>query len=125
MQKTKALHISPLSINIKPRKKFKIPKKISKSNRNILDNIDDNLKTLDLYINELQPELSLPVLMKKYLQMNGKIIGFNIDSDFNDCLDGLMMVNIPDIPLRMLDNMAKELEESSVRERFKTICFPN
>jgi putative hemolysin len=112
-----------LSVYIKPKKKFKIPKKISISNRNILENIDDNLKTLDLYINELQPSLSIPVLMKKYLQMNGKIIGFNIDPDFNDCLDCLMMVNIADIPFEMLDNMAKELEESSVRERFKTVCL--
>jgi uncharacterized protein YutD len=34
-----------------------------------------------------------------------------------------MMVNIADIPFEMLDNMAKELEESSVRERFKTVCL--
>lgn len=112
-----------LSVNIKPRKKFKIPNKISINNKNILENIDDNLKMLDLYINEIQPSLSIPILMKKYLQMNGKIIGFNTDPDFNDCLDGLMLVNIADIPFEMLENMAKELEESSVRERFKTVCL--
>lgn len=108
---------------IKPRKKFNIPNKYSKANRKILRNIDDNIKTLDLYVNELQPALSIPVLMKKYLQMNGKIIGFNIDPEFNDCLDGLMLVNITDIPFEMLDNMVKELEETTVRERFKTICL--
>jgi putative hemolysin len=112
-----------LSVFIKPRKKYKTPNKISNSNRNILENIDDNLKTLDLYINELQPALFLPVLMKKYLQMNGKIIGFNIDPDFNDCLDGLMLVNIADIPFEMLESLARELEDNSVRERFKTICL--
>jgi hypothetical protein len=42
--------------------------------------------------------------MKKYLQMNGKIIGFNIDPDFNNCLDGLMLVNIADVPLDIFDN---------------------
>jgi putative hemolysin len=114
-----------LSGFIKARKKFKIPYKFSNRNRRILDNIDDNLKTLDLFINELQPALALPILMKKYLQMNGKIIGFNIDPGFNDCLDCLMMVNIADIPFEMLDNMAKELEESSVKERFKTVCIPS
>jgi hypothetical protein len=55
--------------------------------------------------------------------MNGKIIGFNTDPCFNDCLDGLMLVNIADIPFEMLDSLAKELEESSVRKRFKTICL--
>jgi hypothetical protein len=92
-------------------------------NRSILENVDDNIKTLDLYINELQPSLSIPVLMKKYLQMNGRIIGFNIDPEFNNCLDCLMLVNIADIPFELLDNLAKELEESKVRERFKSICL--
>jgi putative hemolysin len=114
---------SSLSIYIKPRKKFKIPAGIFKKNRAILDSVDDNIKALDLYINELQPSLTIPVLMKKYLQMNGKIIGFNVDPDFNDCLDGLMMVNIADIPFEMLDSMAKELEESSIRKRFSTLSL--
>jgi putative hemolysin len=108
---------------ISPRNKFKIPKKILKRNKTIIKSIDDNIKTLDLYLSELQPSFSLPVLMKKYLQMNGKIIGFNIDQDFNNCLDGLMIVNIADIPNQMLDNLAKELEESKVKERFKNICL--
>jgi putative hemolysin len=111
------------SVYIKPRKKFNIPNKISRRNKSILKNIDDNIKTLDLYINELQPAHSVPVLMKKYLQMNGKILGFNIDHEFNNCLDGLMLVNIADIPVEMLDNMVKELEENSIRKRFNTICL--
>jgi hypothetical protein len=62
--------------------------------------------------------------MKKYLQMNGKIIGFNIDPEFNNCLDSLMLVNIADIPFELLDNLAKELEEKSkgaIQKCFKLI----
>jgi hypothetical protein len=114
---------SSFSIFIDPRNKFKIPNKMMNKNRSILENVDDNIKTLDLYINELQPSLSIPVLMKKYLQMNGRIIGFNIDPEFSNCLDSLMLVNIADIPFELLDNLAKELEESKVRERFKSICL--
>jgi len=55
--------------------------------------------------------------------MNGKIIGFNIDPDFNNCMDALMIVNIADIPFEMLDNMAKELELDKVKKRFKNIYF--
>jgi putative hemolysin len=73
---------------ISPRNKFKIPQKVLKRNKPIIKSIDDNIKTLDLYLSEFQPSLSLPVLMKKYLQMNGKIIGFNVDQGFNKCLDG-------------------------------------
>jgi hypothetical protein len=55
--------------------------------------------------------------MKKYLQMNGKIIGFNIDPDFNDCLDGLMILNITEIPIEIFDNLSKDMESSVIRER--------
>jgi hypothetical protein len=46
-----------------------------------------------------------------------------IDPEFNNCLDSLMLVNIADIPFELLNNLAKELEESKVRERFKSICL--
>jgi len=110
---------SRLSSLIKPRKKFQVPGIILKNNKVIIDGIGDNIKALDLYINEFQPELSIPVLLKKYLQMKGKIIGFNIDPAFNNCLDGLILVNISDIPSEMLDNLAKELKGSQVYERFR------
>jgi len=110
-----------ISKSIKPRKKFKIANEILIKNKTILKNIDDNIKTLDLYINELQPARSIPVLMKKYLQMNGKIIGFNIDPDFNNCLDGLMLVNIADIPLDMFDDLTKEIENTNVIEQINEV----
>lgn len=113
----------PLSKHVRPRKKFKMSKNLSGKNKILLNNINDNIKTLDVYINELQPSLSLPVLLKRYLQMNGKVIGFNVDPDFNNCLDCLMLVNIADIPFELLDNLAKELEDSKVKKRFKTICL--
>lgn len=109
--------------NIKPRKKFRIPNKMLSKNKTILNNIDDNIKTLDLYINELQPALSIPILMKKYLQMNGKVLGFNIDPDFNDCLDGLMMVNTADIPLEIFDSRMKEPENSKVNEAINEVII--
>ncbi len=112
-----------LSDYIKPRKKFRISKNVIKTNKVILDGIDKNLKTLDLYINEFQPAMSIPVLLKKYLQINGKIIGFNIDPDFNNCLDGLMLVNVSDIPFEMIDLLGKELESNQVKERFKELNY--
>ncbi len=107
-----------LSTFIVPKNRFKIPKSIYQTNKIILEGIDDDIKILDLWIKEFQPELSVPVLIKKYLQMNGRIIGFNIDPDFNNCLDGLMFVNISDIPFEMLETLAKELEQNQLKDRF-------
>jgi putative hemolysin len=113
----------PLSAYIKPRKRFMISKKLMHDNKLILDGMDKNLKVLDLYINEFQPSYSIPVLLKKYLQLNGKIIGFNIDPDFNNCLDGLMIVKLADIPDQMLDTLSRELEDYCVKERFRSISL--
>ncbi len=107
-----------MSTFIVPRNKFRIPRTIYQKNRIIIEGIDDDIKILDLWIKEFQPELSVPVLIKKYLQMNGRIIGFNIDPDFSNCLDGLMFVNISDIPFEMLEALAKELEQSQLKNRF-------
>jgi hypothetical protein len=37
----------------------------------------------------------IPVLIKQYLKLGGKILSFNVDPDFNYCLDGLIYVNLP------------------------------
>jgi putative hemolysin len=108
----------PMSAYIKPRKRFRINQKLLRNNEYILDGIDKNIKILDLYIHEFQPSYSIPVLLKRYLQLNGKIIGFNVDPDFNDCLDGLMIVKISDIPALVLENLGNVMEEYKEKEQF-------
>ncbi len=36
----------------------------------------------------------VPILLRQYLKMGGKLLGFNVDPDFNDALDGLIMVDL-------------------------------
>jgi putative hemolysin len=110
-----------LSTYVNPRKKFKISKRLVKRNNMILKGVD-NIKTLDLYLNEFQPNLSIPVLLKKYLQVNGKIIGFNIDPDFSNCLDGLMIVHVSDIPFELLENLSKEIKTSKQLNRVTKVA---
>jgi hypothetical protein len=87
----------------------------------ILDDIGWNIRALDVYLNELQPNFTLPILIKKYLKMNGRVLGFNIDKDFNNCLDALMIARIADIPEEMISSLTKEIQENSLRERFKNV----
>ncbi|MGB1321135.1 MAG: lysophospholipid acyltransferase family protein [Vibrio gallaecicus] len=44
----------------------------------------------------------LPVLLRQYLGMNGKLVCFNVDPAFNDALDGLIVVNLKKVPLKTL-----------------------
>ncbi len=112
---------SELARHIRPVKKFKISKRVKQNNEIVLKDICDNIKTLDLYINEYQDGFSIPVLLKKYLKVNGKIIGFNIDSEFNNCLDGLMIVNIKDIPVEIMGTFARVPAKKVAREEFEDL----
>lgn len=56
---------------------------------------------------------SLPILLKQYLNLNGKLISFNVDKDFNDALDGLIVVDLRKVPPRTL---AKYMGKEESRE---------
>jgi hypothetical protein len=36
----------------------------------------------------------VPVLLRQYLKLNARVLGFNIDPAFGDALDALMMVDL-------------------------------
>jgi hypothetical protein len=36
----------------------------------------------------------VPVLLRQYLKLNARVIGFNVDPNFGDALDALMMVDL-------------------------------
>ncbi|MEP0073788.1 MAG: GNAT family N-acyltransferase, partial [Marinomonas sp.] len=44
----------------------------------------------------------LPVLLRQYLKMNGKLVSFNVDHAFHDTLDGLIVVDLRKVPLKTL-----------------------
>ena len=39
----------------------------------------------------------VPVLLRLYLQLGGRLLGFNLDRDFADALDGLVMVDLREV----------------------------
>jgi len=40
---------------------------------------------------------SVPVLLRQYLKLNARVLGFNIDPAFGDVLDGLLLVDFADV----------------------------
>jgi hypothetical protein len=40
----------------------------------------------------------MPVLLKKYIKQNARLIAFNVDPLFNNVVDGLIYIRISDIP---------------------------
>ena len=47
-------------------------------------------------------EKGMPILIKQYLKLGGRLLGFNVDRAFNDCIDGLIMVDLRQTDERVL-----------------------
>lgn len=45
-------------------------------------------------VSDVEGGTSIPVLLRQYLKLGGKIIGFNVDPEFGNCLDGLILVDL-------------------------------
>jgi putative hemolysin len=83
---------------ISPKKKFK-PKEKQIDIDILIESADNDIKLIDKYIHDFDPDMSgTPILLKKYLNQNARIAGFNIDPQFADVLDGLMFLHLKDVP---------------------------
>lgn len=93
---------------VKPRKKFKVD--YSKIDVDILTTNNSSLKNLDHLITEIETShIKVPVLLRQYIALNAKIICFNIDPKFSDCLDGFLVLDLENVPQDMLDKLGKNL----------------
>lgn len=70
-------------------------------NRQQLSALDD-LQLLSRVISRLDKGKTVPVLLRQYLSLNGKIVSFNIDPNFNNALDGLIVVDLRDVEPKTL-----------------------
>lgn len=109
-----------LAQHVRPRKKFRIGPQIVDVDI-LLQSSQKDLSKLDNLIQDIEPlGLSLPVLFKKYLKQNARVIGFNTDPKFNNALDGLMILDIYDVPTTTLKSLMKEVADSSLTSAMKT-----
>jgi len=44
----------------------------------------------------------VPTLLKHYMKLSGQVLSFNVDNDFGQCLDGLIVVDMPSADPRLL-----------------------
>lgn len=61
-----------------------------------------NVSLLSKVLARMEEGKGLPVLLRQYLGMNGKLVCFNVDPAFHDTLDGLIVVNLKIVPLKTL-----------------------
>lgn len=101
---------------VHPKKEFKV--KLKDADKDfIFDEAEADLNKFDKLIDELEPGiLRLPVLIKKYIKQNAKLVAFNVDPLFNNAIDGLMYIRIADIPESTMKPVMEEFQAELERK---------
>ncbi len=102
---------------IKPRKRFRVP--AHQIDTEIIFENSNDLNKLDKFIKDIETgHIAMPVLLKKYLKQNGKVVEFNIDPKFNNAIDGLLILDMNDVPPETISSLSKEINDDSILERY-------
>ena len=101
---------------INPKKEFRV--KLKDADKDfVFDKTRADVNKFDKLIDELEPgSLRLPVLIKKYIKQNAKVVAFNVDPLFNNSVDGLMYMRIVDVPKKTMKPVMEEFQAKLERE---------
>jgi putative hemolysin len=102
---------------IHPKKEYKV--KLKDADKDfVFDAAEADLNKFDKVIDEIEPgALRIPVLIKKYVKQNARLVAFNVDPKFNNAVDGLMYIRVADIPESTVKPVMEEFQaalESSI-----------
>jgi len=100
---------------IKAKKPYKIQldwDKISQIMR-----MGNDFTNLEAFLKDMEPaHIRLPVLLKQYAKQNARFLGFNLDPKFNDALDGLMMLDIQNLPKETIEMLIEKRPQEQGKE---------
>lgn len=101
---------------VHPKKEFKV--KLKDADKDfVFDETEADLMKFDKIIDELEPgTLRLPILIKKYIKQNAKVVAFNVDPLFNNAVDGLMYIRIADLPESTVKPVMEEFQAEMERK---------
>jgi putative hemolysin len=101
---------------VRPKKEFKV--KLKDADKEfVFDETEADLNKFDKLIEEVEPgSLRLPVLIKKYIKQNAKVVAFNVDPLFNNAVDGLMYIKIADLPESTVRPVMEEFQAELERK---------
>ncbi|WP_298364177.1 lysophospholipid acyltransferase family protein [uncultured Lutibacter sp.] len=108
---------------IHPKKEYKV--KLKDADKDfVFDATKADMNKFDKIIDEIEPgALRIPVLIKKYVKQNARLIAFNVDPKFNNAVDGLMYIRVADIPEStvkpVMEEFQAELENSLENENIE------
>jgi putative hemolysin len=101
---------------IYPKKEYKV--KLKGDDKDfVFDASKADMQKFDKIIDEIEPgALRIPVLIKKYVKQNARLVAFNVDPKFNNAVDGLMYIKVADIPESTVKPVMEEFQAELERK---------
>jgi putative hemolysin len=60
---------------------------------------NQDITSYENVVSDLEPKFAkMPILIKQYLKQNARFLGFSVDENFSNVVDGLMILNINELP---------------------------
>lgn len=76
--------------------------------------LSDDIDTISILISEIEEDgKGVPILLRHYLKLNARLVGFNVDKDFSNVLDGLIVVNLTETSPKLLKRFMGNQEYAS------------
>ena len=93
----------------------------AKVNQRNLRLMPKNLEEVDHLIMQIEADQKgVPVLVRHYLRLGARFLSFNVDRDFSNALDGLIVVHIPEIPTPLAKRFMGKENFDVYRQQHKT-----
>jgi putative hemolysin len=87
---------------VRPRRPVRL-QSVDGVDRRQLRQVAESLEEVESMIREIEAgRRSMPVLLRQYLKLDAKLLGFNLDSEFGDVVDALMAVDLAAVDRRLL-----------------------
>ena len=89
-----------LARHVRPKTPLRGQAWLTRAAKTLVADLDDLLTLID----DIEADRKgIPVLLRQYLKLGGKLLAFNVDKDFSDCLDGLIVVDLLQADRRQLE----------------------
>ena len=101
--------------HIHPRTGIAVPARIDGT---LIEGID-SIELINKIVCDIeQNRFTIPILIRKYLQVGARVLGFNTDHAFCDGLDALILVDLAQVPEKTILMLSKEMTDIDVIGRF-------
>jgi hypothetical protein len=92
-----------LAAMVEPRRRFR-RRRLRGCDVGLLGSLLSYAEELSDVVSDLEPDgKGIPILLRQYLNIGGRILAFNVDMQFSGVLDGLVIVDLTAMNQRMLE----------------------